>query len=117
MPGSIDLNATELEDTPANRAATKTVMRQWERNRSRLLQDFQDRGYDVLPVEWITASNIMTANLRLTVEQLNELTDNFGSFIDDQLARYRGQNLPGSRPVQIHFNAFPVIDGEETTTP
>ena len=114
MPGALNLDAAELDDTPANRAVTKTVLRQWERNRSSLLEDFQDRGFDVLPPEWLAASNIMTANLRLTAEQLKELTDSFGTFIDDQLARYRGQNPPGSRAVQIHFNAFPVIDAEET---
>jgi DNA-binding transcriptional ArsR family regulator len=114
MPGAINLNTTELDDTPASRAATKTVMRQWERNRSGLLNDFQERGYDVLPTEWMTASNVATANVRVTVEQLKELTEGFQTFLDEYLDRFRGQNPPGSRPVQIHFNAFPVLDGEAT---
>lgn len=113
-PGAINLDATALEDTPANRAVTKTVMRQWERNRSALLADFQERGFDTLSSDWIGASNVVTVNLRLTVEQLNNVTDAFGKFIDEQLEKYRGQNPPGSRPVQIHFNAFPVLDGDAT---
>lgn len=115
VPGGISLNATTgIADTPAGRAATMTVMRQWERNRSSLLQDFQERGYDLLPKEWIGASNVSTANLRLTSEQLQEIVDEWEKFSDIFLAKYRGQNPPGSRPVQIHFNAFPVVDGGET---
>ena len=114
MPGAINLNATELEDTPANRAATKTVMRQWERNRSSLLSDFQERGFDGLPVEWLSAAVTSTANLRVTAEQLQEISERWSAFMDEYLDSYRGQNLPGSRPVQIHFNAFPVMDGDVT---
>ena len=114
MPGAINLNATELEDTPANRAATKTVMRQWERNRSSLLSDFQERGFDGLPVEWLSAAVTSTANLRVTAEQLQEISERWSAFMDEYLDKFRGQNLPGSRPVQIHFNAFPVMDGDVT---
>ena len=114
MPGAINLNATELGDTPANRAATKTVLRQWERNRSGLLNDFQERGYDALPKEWLGVSEISTVNVRVTAEQLAEIGRQWERFIDDHLNPLRGKNPPGSRPVQIHFNAFPVLDGEAT---
>jgi DNA-binding transcriptional ArsR family regulator len=115
VPGGISLNATTgIADTPAGRAATMTVMRQWERNRSTLLQDFQERGYDVLSKEWVASSDISTANLRLTPEQLKEIVAEWERFTDEFLAKYRGKNPPGSRPVQIHFNAFPVVDGDET---
>ena len=114
VPGAINLNATELPDTPANRAVTTTVMREWERSRSALLADFQEHGYDVLSKEWINSTNVGTVNLRLTKEQLKDIVDKWDEFIDPLLDEYRGQNLPGSRPVQLHFNAFPVLDGEET---
>lgn len=114
MPGAINLNATSLDDTPASRAATKTVMRQWERNRSGLLSDFQERGFDTLGAEWLEASEVSTVNLRLTAEQLLELTRQWEAFITPVVERYRGQNPAGSRPVQLHFNAFPVLDGEPT---
>jgi DNA-binding transcriptional ArsR family regulator len=114
MPGAINLNATELPDTAASRAATKTVMRQWERNRSGLLSDFQERGFEVLPKRWIGASTVSTVNLRLTPAQLKEISEQWDVFIDGFLDKYRGQTPPGSRPVQIHFNAFPVLDGTET---
>jgi DNA-binding transcriptional ArsR family regulator len=113
VPGGITLSATGLEDTPATRAATKTVLRQWERNRSALLTDFQERGFDVLTPEWIESTTVSTVNLRLTREQLKEIVDLWTKYSDDVLEKYRGQNPPGSRPVQLHFNAFPVLDGEE----
>ena len=114
MPGAINLNTNDLADTPANRAATKTVMRQWERNRSGLLNDFQERGFEVLAREWLTISEISTVNLRLTSSQLRDVTAAWQQFVAEHLDQYRGKNPAGSRPVQIHFNAFPVIDGEET---
>ena len=68
----------------------------------------------MLPQEWITATIVSTINMRLTVEQLREISQKWDEFIDPFVLKYRGQNPAGSRPVQIHFNAFPVIDGEET---
>ena len=114
MPGAINLNATDIEHTPATLAASKTIVRQWSRSRAELLDDFQERGLEVLPQEWITATIVSTINMRLTVEQLREISHKWDEFIDPFVLKYRGQNPAGSRPVQIHFNAFPVIDGEET---
>jgi len=116
MPGAINLNAMEMDDTPAMRAATKTVIRQWERNRSTLLAEFQDRGWDELPPEWIGASTVSTVNLKLTADQLKEISAKWDEFIDPFLEKYRGQTGENLRPVQIHFNAFPVVDGVETTS-
>ncbi|CAN5562772.1 helix-turn-helix domain-containing protein [soil metagenome] len=115
MPGTLNLNSTELPDTPANRAVTKTVVREWERSRSALLADFNERGYDLLPKEWIASTDVATVNLRLTKEQLKEIVDKWDEFIDPIIEKYRGKSPVGSRPVQIQFNAFPVVDGEETT--
>lgn len=114
-PGGISLTASAdgIGDTAAGQAAAKTVIRQWERNRSSLLEDFQERGYDLLP-DWIPASNTTTVNLRLTRDQLKEISEAWEAFIDPYVDRFRGQDIPGSRPTQIHFNAFPVVDGEIT---
>jgi hypothetical protein len=114
VPGGISLNTADVATSPAAKAASYSVMRQWERNRSALLAEFQERGLDVLPRYWIESSNISTANLRLTAEQLKELVDAMEERLNDFIAKYRGQDAPGSRPVQVHFNAFPVLDGDET---
>lgn len=115
VPGYLNLDATQLEDTPTMRQVTRTVVNQWETSRSALLKAFQDRGFDELPREWMTATNVATANLKLTAAQLKEITDAWQEFIDSHVEKYRGQTGPGLRPVQIQFNAFPVMDAPETT--
>ncbi|MCU1410555.1 MAG: hypothetical protein JWR04_1262 [Rhodoglobus sp.] len=114
MPGAINLDATQLDHTPASLAASKTIVRQWARTRNDLLNDFQERGIDLLPTEWLRASDVSTVNLKLTVDDLKELSEGWMAFIEPFVIRHRGKNPPGSRPVQIHFNAFPVVDGEVT---
>lgn len=114
VPGAISVSAHEAGDSPAAKAATKSIVRQWERNRQSLLTDFTERGYDELPDEWIQSSSVSTANLRVTSDQLKEIVEEWDKFTTATLDKYRGKNPPGSRPVQIHFNAFPVLDGDET---
>jgi DNA-binding transcriptional ArsR family regulator len=114
VPGGISLSDRNLADTPANRASSSLVLRQWERNRSQLLAEFVEHGWDELPDAWTSVSELTTANLHLTVDQLAEVGAAFAQFAAEHLDKFRGQNPPGSRPVQVHFNAFPVIDGEET---
>jgi DNA-binding transcriptional ArsR family regulator len=114
VPGGISLNTAETADSPAAKAASQSVMRQWERNRSSLLNDFQEHAIDVLPREWVESSNISTSNMRLTATQLKEVVDAFEELLNEFVVKYRGKNPPGSRPIQIHFNAFPVLDGDIT---
>lgn len=114
MPGGIQLSATQLERSPAAQAAARLVLGEWERNRSELLHDFLARGMQELPEVWIDSSAVTTANLRLTAEQLAEVVERWMEFVDTVLHPYRNQNAPGARPVQVHFNAFPVVGGEPT---
>lgn len=113
-PGSITLTTRMLTQTPTGKAASDLVMQQWQQNRERLLADFVRRGFDELPEEWTDASAITTANLTLTHEQLADLTREVMAVISDYTDRHRGQTTPGTRPVQVQFNAFPVMDGWET---
>lgn len=114
-PGGLNFNATEMDMSPSVTAASRTVVREWGRNRAALLEDFQERGLDVLPIEWAAATIVSTVNAHLTVEQLAEITDAWNGFVEPFVERFRGQNrdTPGTRPVQLHFNAFPVIDAPE----
>lgn len=114
VPGGISIPTTELGDSPTGRAASATVLRQWEQNRSVLLSDFVARGYQTLPDSWLESTDLSTANLRVTAEQLGEIVKSWNAWAEETLTPYRGKNPPGSRPVQIHFNAFPVMDGDET---
>ncbi|WP_157156444.1 MULTISPECIES: helix-turn-helix domain-containing protein [unclassified Diaminobutyricimonas] len=114
-PGGLQLTSREVASTPAGKAATRIVLREWSVGRERMLQDFLDLGMDELSPEWQDAGTVSTSNLVLTVEQLRELRDRTTAVIDEFVDRYRGQSVPGSRPVQVHFNAFPVIDAPENT--
>jgi DNA-binding transcriptional ArsR family regulator len=114
MPGGITLGDRDFQSTPTGRAASSLVMREWRQNRDRLLTDYVEHANDVLPREWTDAAEITTINLRLTSEQLAEISAEFQTFAKTRIEQYRGRNEPGSRPVQIQFNAFAVIDGDET---
>lgn len=114
VPGALNLSDRTLAKTPSGRASSSLVIRQWEQNRSLLLRDYIEHGWDELSAEWTAASRVSTMNLRLTQPQLDEISRAFDEFTAKVIEKYRGGDAPGARPVQIHFNAFPVLDGEET---
>ncbi len=114
VPGALNLSDRTLAKTPSGRASSSLVIRQWEQNRSLLLRDYIEHGWDELSAEWTAASRVGTMNLRLTQPQLDEISRAFDEFTAKVIEKYRGGDAPGARPVQIHFNAFPVLDGEET---
>ena len=116
VPGSIAIMPADDDASPAVRAASSTLVRHWEQSRTQLLSTFIARAEADLSKRWVLASAISWANLRLTVEQLEGLTVAWEAFSAEHLEPLRGQNQPGSRPVQVQFNAFPVIDGEPTPT-
>ncbi len=70
-PGGISAHAGEPQGVESARAASDLIMRQWETNRSVLLNDFLEQG-DRLG-EWILSSLVSTANLRLTLEQAKDV--------------------------------------------
>ena len=117
VPGGLELDHASLPSTAAARAAHDLVLRQWQRTRESLLDDFLAHGDDVLPKRWLEASMVSTANARLTSDQLKALTQELQAVVDRHIDRYQHQKndpVPGARPVQIQLNGFPVLDAEET---
>jgi len=114
VPGGISLMPEGEAQSEAGKAASKTILTEWERSRSKLLADFVEHSTEVLSDEWLQAAAISTVNLRLTAEQLHEINNAWMDFLEPFVTKYRGQNPAGSRPVQVHFNAFPVLDAEAT---
>jgi DNA-binding transcriptional ArsR family regulator len=112
-PGGISLTPEARAESESARAASDMIMREWEHNRSILLTDFLERG-DLLGEEWLLATLVSTANLRLTREQTLEVQALLERAIDEIVDEYRGRNDPGSRPVQMHINLFPVVSAEAT---
>lgn len=114
-PGGINIEPRKLPE--AARAASDLVLREWQRGRAELLDDFLARGEKELPERWIAATVSSTANMFLTDEQLRSLSQELLALVDGYVDRYRHQKhhpVPGSRPVQVQIDAFPVMDGVET---
>ncbi len=114
VPGGISIQPRDIRESPAAQAASRIVLKQWQRTREDLLNNFLDRSIDETPPHWLDASTTATANTRMTSEQLGEFVKDFEKFLNERLPKYRGKTPPGSRPVQIQFNAFPIMDAEET---
>jgi DNA-binding transcriptional ArsR family regulator len=114
VPGGVSLRDRNFTDSPSALASADMVSRQWERSRAQLLADYTERSRYVLSPEWTDAAAVNTINVRVTVEQLTEIVRELDDFAVRVLSKFRGLNDPGSRPVQIHINAFPVLDGQET---
>lgn len=113
VPGGLTLGSKELATSSAGREASRLVLREWASNRERALQEFMDSGFDVLSQPWVDASVVSQTNVQVTAEQLSEFTQEFMATVRKFADKYRGQSVPGSRPVQIQFHAFPVLDGIE----
>ena len=113
VPGGIHLSPDNFTEGSAGRSASRLIVREWMTNRNRVLGEFLDRGADELTPEWMEATMISLANLSLTRQQTQELSERLMAIVDEYVDKYRGQRVPGARPVQAHVNVFPVLDGVE----
>lgn len=111
VPRPISLDSTAFEPDSAERMASRLVVTEWQRTRQERLQQFLAEGFQRLEPEWIEKSGIATANVQLTLEQLAELSQRLEKVLDEYLGRYRNQRVAGARPVQIHIDVFPLVDG------
>ena len=64
--------------------------------------------------EWLDIATSDTINLRLTPEQLSGLVADIDVVLMKYIDAYKRTPTPGSRPVQIQINAFPLVRGEAT---
>ncbi|MFB9642606.1 ArsR/SmtB family transcription factor [Agromyces lapidis] len=120
VPGSVALpDARSLPAGSAERLAAKLVEDEWLRAREQNSRDFLSEGDQVFGPEWLDVATSDTINLRLTPEQLAALVAEIDVVFLKYGELYKHTPSPGSRPVQIHLNAFPLVRGEVTpeTTP
>lgn len=117
IPGGISLGSEEARETSAGREATQLVMREWSSSRERTLGEFLERGFDELPERWAEASVVSLTNVFVTSDELKEFTEKYMEMASDFADAHRNQRTPGSRPVQLQFHAFPVLDGVEIPEP
>ncbi|WP_051389201.1 ArsR/SmtB family transcription factor [Arthrobacter sp. 35W] len=111
--GPIEVGSRELATSPVVGDATRLVTREIERSRAAALAEFATCGYERLPEEWQDAGTLSTSHARLTAEQLAEFSRQMDEFSRVLLERLKAAGpQPGARPVQIHFNAFPLVSDE-----
>ena len=113
VPGNITLAPEEGTWTSAGRQAARVVINQWAQNRQSALNEFLERGFDELPTKWFESSMVSLTNVFATAEDLAEFNRRYMEMAGEFAERHRDQKKVGSRPLQIQFNAFPVIDGTE----
>lgn len=109
VPGGVDVSYFDHEDNAA-RVSALMVSRQWERSRAAFLADFQNNP-EAVGLDWYRASALDTANVTATIPELEAIVAAFHEFDETYLEPLRGREAePGARRVQVHFNAFPLID-------
>lgn len=117
-PGSIAIpDARTLPAGSAERLAVKLVEDEWFRSREQNFREFAVEGEHVFSDEWLDVATSDTINLRLTPEQLHGLVSDIDVVLKRYIDAYKRTPSPGSRPVQIHLNAFPLVRGEPVDDP
>ncbi|WP_179872187.1 ArsR/SmtB family transcription factor [Microcella indica] len=115
VPGAIQMGSPELDGSEAGRQASRVIMREWLHHREAGVRDIVERGMTELPPRWRDATNLQSASVHVTAEQLGELNEQIVALITEFAREHRGQRVVGSRPVQLQYFAFPVLDGHEIT--
>jgi DNA-binding transcriptional ArsR family regulator len=109
-PGALQISPPELAASPAAEEASRLVARVLEHGRQEALVGFMAHGTEDLDAEWLNAASIVTSNARMNAEQLGR----FARAMEEQALRLlqdirsEGEQ-EGARPVQLHFNAFPIL--------
>jgi DNA-binding transcriptional ArsR family regulator len=114
-PGSIAIpEARELPPGSAERLAVRFLEEEWYRTREQNFREYAVEGESVFGPEWLDVATSDTINLRLTPEQLHALVADIDGVLQNYIEAYKKTPTPGSRPVQIQINAFPLVRGEAT---
>jgi DNA-binding transcriptional ArsR family regulator len=112
VPGPVFIGSPDEQD-PATRSAQYIVARELGRSQEHELDEYLRRGEDELPPEWVRAAAIGAAALRLTSRELAELTREIDGVVERYRDRAVAHDRPGTRPVQVAYRAFPLMDGVE----
>jgi DNA-binding transcriptional ArsR family regulator len=114
-PGPIMMGGPALEQSEAGKQASRVIMREWLHHREAGVRDIVERGMTELDERWQHAIMLHSASVHVTAEQLDELNEQIFHLVSQFAATHRGQRVVRSRPVQIQYFAFPVLDGHEIT--
>jgi DNA-binding transcriptional ArsR family regulator len=112
VPGGLNIGSDAATATEAGRSASTMIFRQIRYNQERLLIDFVDRATEEMPKEWLDGSVITTMSANMTPAQLKKFTGEYMKLAEKYVVPNEDARTPGSRPIQVNFHAFPVLDGE-----
>jgi len=114
-PGGIATpDAWEFAPGSTERLVTQMIEDEWNRARESNFHEFVNAGEAVFDRDWLDVATVDTINLRLTSEQLHQLVADIDVVLWKYIDAYKTTPTAGSRPVQIHLNAFPLVRGDET---
>ncbi|WP_035768432.1 winged helix-turn-helix domain-containing protein [Arthrobacter castelli] len=114
-PGALNIPGRDLAGDPAGREALRLVNREFEQLRGTALTDFMTHGLEELPAEWVDASSINTHHLHMTVEEMEAASRALEEATNRILAPYRAdkrERPEDARPIEVHLNSFPLVDGQ-----
>src|SRR4051794_15478416 len=110
VPGPVQIGTLDDRD-PASRSASYLIAHEIGRSQEHELDEYLRRAEEELPEEWLRAAAVGATALRLTSAELAALTQE----LERVVARYRDRGAaverPGTRPVQVAYRAFALMDG------
>jgi DNA-binding transcriptional ArsR family regulator len=98
----------------AERLATQLITNEWERGRQQNYHEYLAEGESSFEPEWLEVAASHTVNVRLTPDELRALVADVDEALNRYIDRYKADPSPGSRPVQVQLNAFPLVRGDST---
>lgn len=112
VPGGFEVRAADMAE-PAVRDANRAMMSESFRLREQNVRDFMN-AIDSYEEPWVGAGVISLTNVHMTHEKLRDFIARYQALLAEVAAdlSVSASPEPGSRPVQIQFNAFPVFGGE-----
>lgn len=114
-PGSISIpDSNDFAPGSAERLASQLIEAEWNRARESNYHEYVREGENVFGSEWTDVATSDTINLRLTPAQLRQLVADIDVVLWKYIDAYKRTPTAGSRPTQIHLNAFPLVRGDET---
>jgi DNA-binding transcriptional ArsR family regulator len=105
--GSVSFGDTEIQRTPAGRAASQAVVTEFLTQRHQQVLDYVMHA-DPEDTEWAEAATLSSASTRLTLDQMRTLSARIQELIDEYMEAYRDQEGEGVRLVAIRADAFPL---------
>lgn len=110
-PGGINIPSSRSFSNPDMVEAIRLIDRNHAAYRSELLAEFVRYGDDVLDLEWAEASSAGTATLPMNSAQLLNYVEKINEYSRVLINQIKADGeLKGQRAVQVHINAFPILD-------